>query len=261
MLEPLKQILALVREQKPLVLCLTNHVTMDLMANALLCLGAAPIMSEDQRELNELIQISHALYLNIGTLEPAFMERAVHAATLAKQLKKPIILDPVGAGATTIRTKASLTLLPFTNIVRGNASEIISLNQSVNATLGVEATHAVMDAQNDASHLAKTHQNTVVVSGPKDYVTNGYDEIFLPFGSSLMPFVTGMGCTLTAVIAAFHAIEPTSFIAAREATRYFGLCGQVAAMKTSSPGHFRTLFLDELYQCNLDAMASVSHVA
>ncbi|MCX7117469.1 MAG: hydroxyethylthiazole kinase [Legionellales bacterium] len=261
MIDALKQTLSQLRKTKPLVLCLTNHVTMDLMANALLCLGAAPIMSEDARELEELVNICHVIYLNIGTLDKPFIERASLAAELAQKYHKPLILDPVGAGASKIRTETSRTLVPYTDIIRGNASEIMAITDTVHATLGVEAAHCVSDAAGSAVLLSQTNACTVVISGAEDFVTNGREETHIPFGSSLMPLVTGMGCTLTAVISAFLAIVPDAFLAATQATTYFGMCGQLAALKTKNPGTFRALFLDELYLCDLDAMKSLSHVA
>ena len=259
MLHDLKNALTQLRKTKPLILCLTNHVTMDFMANSLLSLGAAPIMTQDIRELDELVRMSHAININIGTLDEAFIARAIKTVHLAQQYNKPIILDPVGAGATQIRTTSARALMTSAQIIRGNASEIMALVDNANTTLGVEATHQVSDAKASATQLAKLHQSTVVVSGEKDFVTDGCEEAQLPFGSALMPLVTGMGCTLTAVIATFRAVTPDSFKAAHLATAYFGLCGSLAAQKTTTPGSFRTLFIDELYRADFAAMRGIPH--
>lgn len=112
MINEIQSTLTQLRHVQPLVLCLTNYVTMDFMANALLALGAAPLMSESREEIEELVSISHALYINIGTLNDAFMARALFAAKIANYLNKPIVLDPVGAGASKLRTAAALELLP-----------------------------------------------------------------------------------------------------------------------------------------------------
>ena len=247
MLNDLEKALLQLRQLKPLVLCLTNQVTMDFMANCLLSLGAAPIMSQDERELEELVRISHAVNINMGTLDRAFMERANTTTHLAQKYKKPIILDPVGAGATHVRTASSRALMDCSDIIRGNASEIMALLDNANTTLGVESTHQVSDAAQSAIQLAKNHQCVVVVSGEHDFMTDGQQETHLNYGSSLMPLVTGMGCSLTAIIAAFRAVVPHSFTAARLATAYFTLCGSLAARKTDKPGSFRTSFIDELY--------------
>ncbi len=261
MLHDLEKALTQLRQIKPLVLCLTNHVTMDFMANCLLSLGAAPIMTQDERELDELVQICHVVNLNIGTLDTAFIERANLVTALAQKYNKPIILDPVGAGATQVRTSSSRSLMASASIIRGNASEILALFDNVNKTLGVEATHQVSDATHSAIMLAREHQCTVVVSGERDFITDGRQEEHLGFGSPLMSLVTGMGCTLTAVIAAFKAVITDAHEAARLATAYYSLCGSLAASKTEKPGSFRTLFIDELFAADFVAMRSLVHVA
>ena len=259
MFHDLEKALIQLRLTKPLILCLTNQVTMDFMANCLLSLGAAPIMTQDVREMEELIQICHAININIGTLDADFIQRANIATQLAIKYNKPIILDPVGAGASHVRTTASRSLMRSANIIRGNASEVMALLGNINKTLGVESTHLVSDAAHIALLLAKDHQCTVVVSGEQDFVTDGHKQERLAFGSSLMPLVTGMGCALTAVIAAFNAVVHDSYDAARIATAYFSLCGSLTAQKTDTPGSFRTLFIDELFKADFMAMRSVPH--
>lgn len=250
MLHDLEKAVTQLQFKKPLVLCLTNHVTMDFMANCLLSLGAAPIMTQDIRELDELVSICHAVNVNIGTLDMSFMERAHAAVSLAQRYNKPIVLDPVGAGATQIRTTSSRELMKSAAIIRGNASEILALGDNIHKTLGVESTHQVSDAISSARALASNLECTIVVSGEEDFITNGNHEKHLTFGSSLMPLVTGMGCALTAVIAAFQAITTDSYQAACFGTAYFSLCGSLAETKATTPGSFRSLFLDELYRAD-----------
>ena len=248
MIEQIKSSLFILREKKPLVLCLTNYVTMDFMANSLLALGAAPLMSESIDELEELVNISHAIYINIGTLNNVFMERAVFAAKIANSLNKPVILDPVGSGASKLRTSAALQLLPFASIVRGNASEIISLSGANGSTKGVESMHPVEKAMTIGNTLAKDLDKIIVISGPKDFITDGSQTQTLPFGSNIMPLITGMGCTMTAVISAFASHNSNLFQAATYATAYFGLCGQLAHQKSEVPGFFRQEFINNLFQ-------------
>lgn len=236
-----------IQRNKPIILCLTNVVTMDFMANSLLALGAAPIMSCDDRELEALIAISSAINLNIGTLDAAFISRCQHAADIARHQQKPVILDPVGAGASLIRTQSARELMPFADIIRGNASEVMALIDLNIASAGVESTRSTAMAKDSADTLARQLNNTVIVSGKEDYITDGNRQETLHVGSPLMPLVTGMGCTLTAVVAAFRAVIPDSFEAARIATTYFGLCGSAAEQKTKQPGSFRTAFIDALY--------------
>lgn len=241
-----------IKNSKPLILCLTNVVTMDFMANSLLALGAAPIMSCEEKELEELIKISHAINLNIGTLENDFIKRCLAAAEIAKHYKKPIILDPVGAGASLIRTQSAQELMQFANVIRGNASEIMALVDTQTNTAGVESIHTTARAKDSANQLATTLHATVVVSGEEDFITNGDQQESLVYGSSIMPMITGMGCTLTAVIAAFCAVQPNAFLAATLATAYFGICGSLTERKTKLPGAFRSLFIDTLYNANVE---------
>lgn len=236
------------KAQKPLVLNLTNTVTMDFIANALLALGAAPMMSNSDQELEELIKIASSVYLNLGTLDAALIERCHQASALAQTYNKPLILDPVGSGASLIRTQTAKQLLPYVNIVRGNASEIIALTQTKSQTLGVEANHSTLMAKDSARILSQEYGCTVVVSGAIDFITDSQAEKNIPFGSPFMPLVTGMGCALTAVIAALSTVSDSRFECATLGTLYYALCGQQAQEITHKPGSFKTAFIDALYE-------------
>lgn len=247
MINQIKTSLSNLRNKKPLILCLTNYVTMDFMANSLLSVGAAPLMSESIDEIEELVSISNALYINIGTLNELFMERAIFAAQIAQSIQKPIILDPVGAGASKLRTSAAEQIMPFASIIRGNASEIIALSGSKGFSKGVEATDSVQNAVAKAILLAQNLNEIVVISGPKDFITDGINHQTLSFGSELMPLITGMGCTMTAILSAFVAANSDHFQATSHATAYFGLCGQLTYQQTQRPGSFKQSFIDNLY--------------
>lgn len=254
MLNRVESALLQLRQTKPMVLCLTNYVTMDFMANALLALGAAAIMSTDEREIEKLIAISHAVNINIGTLEPEFVKRCTLAVEIAKHYKKPVVLDPVGSGASSIRTKTARELMRFADIIRGNASEIMALLEEEHKTFGVESMHQVSEAKDFANKLAKTLDCTVVVSGEEDYITDGVYHNSLKYGSFLMPLVIGMGCSLSAVIAAFRAVILDSYEASTLATAYFSLCGSLTQKTSAKPGTFRATFMDELYAANFKEM-------
>lgn len=170
------------------------------------------------------------------------------AAQLAKSYSKPLVLDPVGVGASQLRTDAAQSLIPYVNIIRGNASEILVLANEEGETKGVEASRSVSQASMAARKLAESLQKIVVVSGPVDLITDGSDEINLPYGSSLMPLVTGMGCALTAVMASFTALDLSPYKASLLSTAYFGLCGQQSEKKAKEPGSFRQLFIDSLFK-------------
>lgn len=257
MIPALQQNLARLRESKPLILNLCNHVTMEFVANSQLALGAAPIMSADKREFTELIRMSSAVYINIGTLDETFIENALYAAQLAKHGNIPIVLDPVGAGATRIRTQTALTLAPYADIIRGNASEIIALAGEVSHTKGVESQHSSDDAKSQALALAALYQNCICVSGAIDFVCDTTREASIAFGSALMPLVTGMGCSLTGLLAAFRATIPDTFDAAYHGALYVALCGSAAAQSATSPAAFKQRFLDCLYEADFNELANV----
>lgn len=258
MIPHIQSTLTQLKQIKPLVLCLTNYVTMDFIANSLLALGAAPLMSESREEIEELVTISQAVFINIGTLNDVFMERALLAAQIAKNLDKPVILDPVGSGASKLRTAAAMELLPLANIIRGNASEIISLTGAQSTTKGVETSDPVLRAISSANLLAQNHHKIIVISGPVDFVTDGTQDQTLTFGSNLMPLITGMGCAMTAVLSAFVACNPDQFQAAVQATAYFGLCGQQTHRQAKAPAAFRQAFIDNLFHPDWDFFAQVA---
>lgn len=254
MLELIKLAVEKIQKSKPMILNLTNYVTMDFVANALLAIGAAPIMSEEINELDELISYSGSVNVNIGTLNDAFLERVKYALKIVKELRKVAVLDPVGCGATMVRTTASQKLVQYANVVRGNASEIISLDNNKAETLGVESQNATFEAEESANSLAEQYDITVVVSGAIDVVVKRGSIRHLSFGLPLMQRITGMGCALSSIIAAFCSVETDLFQASLLATAFYSLCGEQAAQKTSCSGSFRAAFLDALYNPDFNFM-------
>jgi hydroxyethylthiazole kinase len=236
------------RQINPLVLNLTNLVTMDFMANTLLALGAAPIMSMEIAELSELIALASSVNINIGTLDDDFAKLSLKAAKLCKKLSKPLVLDPVGAGASIARTKLARSILPFANIVRGNASEIMALADYKAKSKGVDSAHKSTEAKAAAQELASNYNLTVIVSGEIDLVVTRAKYIELEVGTPLMKLVTGMGCVLSAAVAAFRAVIADDFTASQLATYYYGYCGEKVATLTNRPGTFRQEFINVLYE-------------
>jgi hydroxyethylthiazole kinase len=258
----LKESIEKIKSHKPLILNLTNHVTMDLIANGLLALGAAPIMSEEAGELEELIHIASAVVVNIGTLNAAFIERMFLAAQLANLHNKPLILDPVGAGASRIRTETCTNLLSHykVTVIRGNASEMMALTGGIASTQGVESTLTPEESVDRVALMCRSLQLHALMSGATDMVINPLGEkISLHYGSPLMPKVTGMGCLLTAVLGAFCAIESDPFVAAQQAVAFYSLCGELAAKEYQTPAAFRARFIDRLYQPDWHAIHTRLH--
>lgn len=257
MINQIELALTALRKNNLLILNLTNQVTMDFMANSLLALGAAPLMSIYENELFELINIADAININIGTLHEKSIASFFSAIGYAKQLNKPVILDPVGCGASLVRTTISRQLISQVDIICGNASEIMALHHDNVESHGVESLNSTEHAKETAVTYAKQYANTVVVSGEMDFITDGNSIHCFNYGSKLMSLVTGMGCTLSAVIAAFKTVILDAFDAAKIATLYFGLCGHLAEKKAHTPGTFKTAFIDALYLADFDKMRQI----
>lgn len=243
------KMLETIRSQKPLVHNITNYVVMNYTANALLACGASPVMAHAYNEVQEMTAIANALVINIGTLENDWIHSMILAAGIAGKKGIPVILDPVGAGATTLRTQTALKILKTGNVsvIRGNASEILALADSKAQTKGVDAVHSVDGAIEIANMIASTYSLVVAITGPTDIVTNGREIIKVHNGHKLMSFVTGTGCTATALIGAFCAVENDCMKATVAALVYFGVAGELAAKKAMAPGSFMIRLLDELY--------------
>jgi len=234
-------------DSKPVVLNLTNSVTQDFMANALLAIGASPIMSDDESEISELITIAGSVNINIGTLNQRFNGLVLNAAKLSQQLHKPLILDPVGAGATSSRTNLALQLLPYSTIIRGNASEIMALGGAASATAGVDTRHETSNAKHIGQILAEKYSNTIVISGKTDLVISG-DNVFInQFGDQLMTVVTGAGCVLSSIIAAFAAVNEDYALTSHLAVVFYTLCAEKAMTIATTPSKFKVEFIDALY--------------
>lgn len=239
-----------IRAKNPVVLSITNYVVTNTTANALLALGASPIMSHAVEEMAELVAISGALVINLGTVAPEYLAAMDPAWTAADEGGVPVVLDPVGAGASMLRTVTPLALLdshrPF--IIRGNASEIMTLaGDAGSAARGVDSTAKSDVAGSAARTLAMKHACAVVVSGEVDYVTEGGAKVRVLGGSPLMPRVTGLGCTATAICAAFAAVNKNPLEAALHASITMKIAGEMAEVRASGPGTLQLHLYDALY--------------
>lgn len=239
-----------VREKSPLVHNITNYVVMNNTANALLAIGASPVMAHSIDEVEDMVVIASSLVINIGTLSEHWIEAMLSAGIAANKKGIPVIFDPVGAGATKYRTDVCRKILEQCNpsIIRGNASEIIALTDTQIKTKGVDSTAASDSAIDAAKFLAKNNNAVVVISGPTDYITDGEKVEEVNNGSTMMTKVTGLGCTATAITGAFAAINSNMFEAAVNAMAVMGIAGEIAAKKAEGPGTMQLYFLDELYK-------------
>ena len=241
---------AAVRSQRPLVHNITNYVVMNNSANALLAIGASPVMAHWTQEMEEMTSIAGALVLNIGTLDDVWLEGMRIAGAAASRRGIPIVLDPVGAGATKVRTEACLELIRACHptIIRGNASEIMALVDAGVKSKGVDSSAQSSDAVEAARKLAEETGAVVVISGATDYITDGSVVHTVDGGDEIMTAVTGMGCTSTALVGAFAAVIEDPLFAATAAMAVMSLAGERAAALSRGNGSMQINFLDELYR-------------
>lgn len=238
-----------IRATSPLIHNITNFVVMNNSANALLAIGASPVMAHAAEEIEEMVSIASALVINIGTLSRDWVSSMKSALQAAEARAMPIVLDPVGAGATSYRTQICHELLAQASptIIRGNASEIMALTDSSIRTKGVDSTTA-QSPLSAAQNLAEKWSSIVVVSGETDLITDSEKTAHVRNGHALMPKVTGLGCTATALTGAFAAVQEDPFLAAVHTMVVMGICGEMAAEKSAGPGSLQLNFIDSLYQ-------------
>lgn len=238
-----------IRSEAPLVHNITNYVVMSSTANALLAIGASPVMAHAGQEVEEMVSLARALVINIGTLSADWVESMVKAGHEALRRGIPVVLDPVGCGATTYRTATAQRLAEeiHPSIIRGNASEIRALFRSGKGTRGVDSIHKPEDVLEDARSLSLACRCVVSVSGAVDLVVEGDSVVRIANGHPIMSRVTGMGCAATAVTGAFAAVNPSPLMAAAHGMAAVGIAGEIAAERSAGPGSFTAQFLDALY--------------
>jgi hydroxyethylthiazole kinase len=245
--------LAAIRERKPLVHQITNYVVMNETANATLALGALPVMAHAVEEVEEMASVAGALVVNIGTLSKHWIEAMLLAAQAANKAGAPVVLDPVGAGATKLRTETAKRILGEAEVavVRGNAAEVATLAGRQAEIRGVES----IGASDSGAELAKAAASelgcVVAVTGPVDHASDGEQSIAIANGHELLATVTGTGCMATAITGCFLAVAADRPLeAAAEALVAFGVAGEDAAKGAKGPGTFHAALYDALY--NLD---------
>ena len=245
--------IAALRERAPLVHCITNLVVMNLNANVLLAAGASPVMAHAHDEVRDMAGIAQSLVLNIGTLDPYWVQSMKTGLAAASLRGIPTVLDPVGAGATAYRNQVIEELLAVANptVIRGNGSEIMSTAGAAIKTKGVDSSAAAHDALGAAQVLVGRTEGTVCVSGVVDHILDA-DKHWarLSNGHVWMTIITGIGCSATALIGAFCAVQPNAWRATTAAMALMGVAGELAAEKavarSAGVGTMAALLLDEL---------------
>lgn len=240
----------LIRSQAPVIHNITNYVVMNNTANALLAIGASPVMAHAEEEMVEMVSIASALVINIGTLSKQWIKSMFQAAGAAQKKGIPVILDPVGAGATSYRTKTARDIMAAESpaVIRGNASEIMALHDDTSRTKGVDSATSSDRAVDIGQKLSELYACTVCISGETDYVFGKGNIIKIRNGHPMMPSVTGLGCTASALCGAFVAVEKDVFKATASAMAVMGIAGEMAAENAAGPGSLQIHFLDSLYR-------------
>jgi hydroxyethylthiazole kinase len=241
--------LRLLRERKPLVHQITNYVVMNETANATLALGALPVMAHAREEVEEMVGLAGALVLNIGTLSPPWVEAMIAAGKAAGAAGTPVVLDPVGAGATRYRTDTARRILTEVDVtvLRGNQGEVATLAGVAAEVRGVESLGAAEEPAEIACLAARNLDLVASVTGVVDYVSDGQRVLAVANGHELLASVTGTGCMSSAITGCFLAAkrdEPLA--AAAEALAAFGVAGEDAARDAKGPGSFHVGLYDAL---------------
>lgn len=240
--------LGVIRERRPLVHNITNYVVMNETANAILALGALPVMAHAKDEVREMVGLAGALVLNIGTLSEGWIESMLLAGTAANERNVPVVLDPVGVGATAYRTATARRILDAVDVavLRGNAGEVATLVGVEAEVRGVESVGAAGDPAELAREAARTLGLVASVTGPVDHVSDGERSAAVANGHELLASITGTGCMSTAITGCFLAAKDDPFEAAVEALVAFGVAGEDAATDAKGPGSFHVNLYDSL---------------
>jgi hydroxyethylthiazole kinase len=252
-----QDLLTALRDKTPLVQCITNYVAMNVAANVVLAAGASPAMVHAPEEMDSFTPMCGGLTVNIGTLSAVWVENMKAAVTVANAHNIPWVLDPVAHFISGFRGQAAQDLLALKPaILRGNASEIITLAGQNGSGKGADSGDSVADAEGAAKALAQANGIVVAVTGPVDFVTDGTRSAHVTGGSELMPKVTALGCSQTALMGAYVSVGP-AFEAALATLAHFKVAGTRAAARSEGPGSFQMHFLDALAAVQPGELAAV----
>ena len=256
------EMLKKVRETKPLVHHITNWVTIYQCAAVVRAFGALPVMAHAKEEVEEMVGLSSSLVLNIGTLTPELVEAMIDAGEAANKKGVPVILDAVGAGATSLRTNEAKRLLSSIDVavLKGNAGEMAALAGVKAEVRGVESVSAGASAKEICPLLAGKHGCVAVITGKQDVVASQEAVYFVENGHALMGNVVGTGCMAASAIGVFCAVEKDYANAAASALSCFGIAGELAAKNAGGPGTFLPLFFDEISALDEKTIAKMARV-
>ncbi|MBM7558019.1 hydroxyethylthiazole kinase [Halanaerobacter jeridensis] len=247
-------IIARIKEEKPLVHHITNYVTTNESANVTLYWGGLPVMAHFKEEVAAMVESAAALVLNIGVLDDEQVEAMIRAGKKANQLEIPVILDPVGAGATDIRTDVAKELMSELDlaVIKGNQGEITVLSGGKAEMSGVESIGEYSKIEQDALNLAQQQDVVVVVSGAEDIVTDGQEVKRINRGHPLMGQVVGTGCMLSSTLGVFCGVEKDYLAASIAAVTAYGIAGEKASQEAERPASYKIALQDNISMVNDD---------
>lgn len=254
------KMMAEVRGKCPLVHHITNYVTVNDCANVCICAGGSPVMSDAAEDVPAMVKLASAVVLNIGTLNPRTAESMILAGKCANGMGIPVVLDPVGAGATPYRTETAERILKEVrvSVIKGNRGEISVMAGLGGEVRGVDSVAGADDVSDAVLRLAKRTRAVVAATGPEDYVSDGKTVTVLSNGSEWMATVSGTGCMTSSVVGAYIGACGVSADSVSAAISVFCIASEVAAEggKVSGPGSFRTKLLDSLYRLRAEDVDS-----
>ena len=255
------ELLNRLKNKKPLIHNITNYVTVNDCANILLAIGASPIMADDLKEAADITSIASALVINIGTLNERTIESMIASGKKANELNIPVVLDPVGAGASLFRNETTKRILEEIKIsvLRGNMSEIKFIAGLESETKGVDASESDLKSDSDegirvAKSLAKRFNCTVAITGVCDIVSDGEKSVTIENGTKMLSNVTGTGCMTTALVGGYLGACETKedlFIAAISGIVSMGICGEIAEERAGNIG------LGSFHMAIIDAVSNL----
>lgn len=269
-----KELMKNVEEKNPLTHCITNYVTVNDCANILLAAKASPIMADDIEEVEEIVSISQALVINIGTLNSRTVKSMIVAGKRANKLNIPVILDPVGIGASKLRRKSIDEILKEVefSVIRGNISEIKALHNGFTNTKGVDASNNDEIKEENiekiielAKNLSKKTKSIISISGKIDVIASENKAYLCRNGNSIMPLITGTGCMLSSLIGAYIGANPNNILESTlNANALMGISGELAYEKmiknNAGTMSFRNYLIDEVYKMNYEKIKEFSKI-
>ena len=243
--------LSKIKELKPMIHHITNYVAMNDSANITIAIGASPIMSFAHGEMEELVSVASTLLINIGTLDEYIIQAMMLALNTAKKRGIPVLLDPVGSGATKLRTSTAMAIVnKGVDIVKGNQGEILSLLGKEGVVKGVDS-KAKIDAE-VVKEVSQKINSIVVATGKEDFVTDGKKVYVMQNGAEMLGKITASGCMLGSVIASFMAVQKDYLMAAIEGLACYNVAGELAAEKSTGSSSFRQNLIDEIFNITAD---------